>query len=137
MESLALYMEFNKEVHQANHPVRYGVNADAYKWTDNGIDSAKVLSQNMLVKEILSKTTETGPKTFKRLSVYLCYNWKTKTEFILMRSAVEETYSYYTPQYGRDDNYQTSRRGDYQFLAFSVEAFKRDIPDLARCLDTV
>ena len=38
---------------------------------------------------------------------------------------------------GRDDNYGTSKRGDYQFLAFSVEAFQRDRPDLAHCLDKV
>jgi hypothetical protein len=137
MQSYSLYSEFNKKEHQSNHPPIHGRGADTYEWADCGIESAKVLSENMLVKEIASQKTEKDPRVVEMLSVYLCYNWTTKTEFILVRSVLQETYHHYTPQYGRDDNYETSTRGDYSFLAFSVEAFKRDKPELARCLQRV
>jgi hypothetical protein len=131
-------MEFNKEAHKVNNPSKgEGRFADTHQWADHGIESAKILTENVLVKEIATHTTEKGPASVEKVSVHLCYNWKSKIEFILVRSILEETFSYYTPQYGRDDNYDTHTRRDYEFLAFSVEAFRREKPELARCLETI
>jgi hypothetical protein len=91
----------------------------------------------MLVKEIKTSKTEKEANFVEKMSVYLCYDWKSKTEFVLVKCVLEETFSSYSPQYGRDDNYNQHTRGDYQFLAFSVEAFKREKPDLAICLNAL
>jgi len=56
---------------------------------------------------------------------------------MLVKITLAHTFSYYTPQYGRDDNYSTHTKCDYQFLAYSVEAFKQQQPDLACCLETL
>jgi hypothetical protein len=139
MNTHALYSDFDKETHKLNHSLgpTTSRHADTYHWEQLGLDLSKTLSQNMLINEIASHSTEKGPDSVEKVAVYLCYNWKSKTEFILVRSVLETTYSYYTPQYGRDDNYDTRTRGDYQFLAFSVEAFKQHKPELARCLENV
>ena len=97
----------------------------------------KVLSYNTLVKTILSKEHKPGSNTLEAVSVYLCYNWRLKVEFILVKHVTTTTSYSYNAQYGRDDNYNMSERRDYQLLAFSVEAFRRDRPELASCLERI
>ena len=138
MESLALYSEFDEKTYKSHRAAYVHPNprfSNTHHWAEHGIALAEVLSQNMLVKEIATHTTRQDDKTVKLVSVHMCYNWKSKTEFILVKITLAETFSYYTPQYGRDDNYDTHTRCDYEFLAYGVEAFKREQPDLARCLD--
>ena len=138
MDSLALCSDFDEETYKANHDGYVQPSprfADTHLWAEHGIELAKVLSENMLVKEITTRSARQDDKTVKLVSVHLCYNWKSKTEFVLVKITLAETFSYYTPQYGRDDNYSSHTRCDYQFLAYSVEAFKQEQPDLARCLE--
>jgi hypothetical protein len=122
--------------------------ADQYRWNDprrpgtehwekHGIEPSQVLSEKMLAREIFTKKTEKEPSGVETTRVYLCYNWKLKVEFILVLSELETTFSYYTPQYGKDDNHPQHTRRDNQYLAFSVEAFKHLRPDLAVCLESL
>jgi hypothetical protein len=116
-----------------NDPLRPGTE----RWEKHDIETSKVLSEKMLVKEIATKRTEKGPGEVETVDVYLCYNWKLKAEFVLVWSRLETTFSYYTPQYGKDDNYARHTRCDHQYFTFSVEAFKRLRPDLAVSLDSL
>src|SRR5437867_511209 len=113
MQSLALFSEFDKESYEVNHSVYVPENprfADTQKWEEHGIEFKNLLTQNMLAKEIATDTTRLSDRTVRMVSVNLCYNWKHKTEFILVKITEAETFSYYTPQYGRDDNYNNHTR---------------------------
>lgn len=125
-----IYIEFDKKMHEPN-------GKDTYKWEEHDLDLAKVLSHNMLVKDISTQNSEKGPNAVETVSVYLCYNWRLKAEFILVRQMTATTSYNYEAQYGRDDNYNKSERRDYQFHSFSVEAFKHDRPELASCLENI
>src|SRR5438128_650857 len=132
METERLAVEFNKELHPKDsmYTPRPGF-SDTWQWEERGIELARVLSKNMLVKQILAERLQTQTNSVDCTDIYLCYNWSLKVEFILVRSTVETTSSHYTPQYGRDDNYFARTRRDYRYLGFSVEAFKLEQPALA------
>jgi len=106
-------------------------------WETHDIVPSEVLSQKTLIKQIVTNKTEKGPHQIETVRVYVCYNWKLKIEFVLVSLILETTFSRYTPQYGKDDNYPKRTRCDYQYLAFSVEAFKRLRPELAGCLESL
>ena len=140
MDSFCLFYEFDKATFSASHPPNRSLNflfEDTHHWAEFGIVSANVLSERMLTLEVASRDTKKRHDKVEKVSVFLCYNWRLKAEFVLVRQVLETTFSYYTPQYGRDNNYNNHVRRDYHFLTFSVEAFKRERPELASCLDNL
>ena len=100
--------------------------ADTYHWAEYDVELATVLSENMLVNQVVDRKMQNGGGPVEH-----------KTEFILVHIDIHTTRSEYTPQYGRDDNYTKHTQTDTEFLAFGVDAFKREKPDLATCLDLV
>jgi hypothetical protein len=140
MDHFYLCAEFDKKKFMANRYPDSSLDtrrADTHEWVQHDLDLTKVLSENMLVNEMVNRKIDKGGGQVERVCIYLCYNWKLKTEFVLVRITLATTRSEYTPQYGRDNNYSDFTRCDTQFLGFSVEAFKRERPDLAMCLDAV
>ena len=144
MESMMLFNDFDEKTFKSIQVAPY-FREERFQhtnsWSEHGVELAKVLSPNMLVKEIATTTTDLEDgfteKRVKNVSVHLCYNWRFKTEFMLMKTDVANTFSYYTAQYGKNDNYEKFTRHEYEFAAYSVEAFKREQSELARCLETV
>jgi hypothetical protein len=111
--------------------------ADTYHWAEYDVELAAVLSEKMLVNQVVDRTMQNAGGPLEHVRIYLCYNWKLKTEFILVHIDIQTILSEYTPQYGRDDNYRKRTQTDTKFLAFAVDAFKREKPDLATCLDLI
>jgi hypothetical protein len=110
---------------------------DKNYWGEYGVEMAAVVSEKMLVNQVLDRKVQNENGPVEHVCVYLCYNWKLKTEFVLVSIAVHTTRSGYSPQYGRDSNYNERTQTDTKYLAFSTEAFKREKPDLAVCLDSI
>jgi hypothetical protein len=116
---------------------------DTYHREEFNIDKNRVICRTMLINHALSQTKDLGrnAKSWRRetmlekTNVFACYNWSLKCEFVLAIIDVIYTWSSYTSQYGRDNNYSECTRHDYKYLAFSVEAFKEKYPELAVCLD--
>lgn len=135
MESRILFNTFDQETHRASHtnmrPWHDDRYADTYKWAQYGVEMGEVLSPNMLVTETINTASDVDERSRSWTKVYLCFNWRLKKEFILMHKCLETKHSVYTPQYGRDDNYDTRTQGENEYSAFSVEAFGKQQPDLA------
>jgi len=121
------------EEYSRDNPAR----PDTYRWEEHDIDVSQVLSDELLLNEIITRKMQKGPNQVETNRVYLCYNWKLKVEFVLVSTEIATTFSYYAAQYGKDDNYPQHTRTDHQYLAFSVDAFKRLRPELAVCLESL
>jgi hypothetical protein len=121
------------EEYSLNDPAR----PESYHWEEHDINVSQVLNNKTLVIEMAMPDKEKGSNQVETIRVYLCYNWKLKVEYVLVSSVLTTTFSSYTPQYGKDDNYRQHTRCDHAYLAFSVEAFKRLRPELAVCLESL
>jgi len=108
----------------------------SYHWESHDIDLSQVLNDKMAAIQIASIRNEIDDKTFEMGSIYKCYNPELKIEFILVSRSLSHKIEYYDPDYGRNDNYSSTKRFDNEYLAFSVEAFKRLRPEWAACLES-
>jgi hypothetical protein len=109
---------------------------DTYRWHEYDLELGKLLNNNILINKLINRKIEENGR-IQAIRVYLCYNWTLKTEFVLLEEDFLQKHRQYSPQYGRDDNYYYYTQTEFNRLAFSPDAFKRERPDLAGCLNSI
>ena len=110
-----------------SHQLAYPVIPEAWggegtiRVEEYGVSGKSILSENVLWNNIAYEKTDD-----KEISVYLCYDWKSHTPFILVERFDYMTRREYNAQYGRDDNYIEVRH----LLGVSMKFY--NIPELAK-----
>jgi len=100
-----------------------------FKIEEFGISAREALSPDILLKKIAYNCD--GPTT---INVFLCYNWKRQSPFVLVKREVEHKTSSYTPQYGHEDNYPESKWMDTTHQFYSPAELSSRQPEIAAIL---
>ena len=94
-----------------------------------GISARATFNPYVLIKKIASEGDHSDTT-----EIYLCYNWKSATPFVLKQSRVALKSRGYTPQYGRDDNYPESVTWSVNYQFYSQSEFCIRQPQIAELI---
>jgi len=97
-----------------------------------GLSVRDLLTTDVLIKNIAYERAESADS-----QVFLCYNWKRQTPFILIKREVHHITRYYTPQYGHEDNYPESQWTDKTLQFFTPAELSIRQPQVAAILESL
>jgi hypothetical protein len=116
-----------RETFDASSPRRLG--GTEFKIEEFGISAREALSPDILLKKIAYACD--GPTT---INVFLCYNWKCQSPFVLVSREVEHKTCSYTPQYGHEDNYPESKWKEITYQFYSPAELSSRQPEIEAIL---
>ena len=109
-----------------------------YPFEEFGISAREVLSDDLLMKTVADDRVSQGlSKDFVRTTVYACFHWKQQLPFVIVEREERHVTSHYTPQYGRDDNYNDSWESETRYDFYTIAECERRKPDVAKLLATL
>lgn len=109
---------------------------DSFEIREFGVKAEEVFTADVLTKHIVDEAHAEGwsSKTQTSTNVYLCYNWKLKLPFVIVKHTVSTKHSGYTPQYGRDSNYVHTVKSQSTCDFYSLETLAAQRPEVVSVL---
>ncbi len=118
-------------------PSRYSNNyRGKFAIEEFGHVAREVMSPMMLVKQFASESSdwehhEARCKKRTSAQVFLCFNWEKRLPFVVIQNRVEYAESYYTPQYGQNDNYSVRSWNDITHQLYALNELAQLRPEVA------
>ncbi len=119
-----------RETLDSSFPSRQG--GSELKVEEFGISARDELSPDILLKLIAYESD--GSTTTQ---VFLCYNWKRRSRFVLVRREVLHKTTTYNRQYGHEDNYPENKWTETTNQFYSPEELPIRRPEIAAFLQTL